>query len=178
MNDTSTTRHDSALHRAKHPRTPLAGPYGHPFHAMLITIPIGAWTASIVFDILALVTDDESFAVGATWLIGIGLVGAVLAAVFGLLDLSNLAAGTKARRTGLAHLALNTAAMVLFLVSLLIRLGEPEEPSVWGFVVSVIAFLIVGASGFLGGELAYRFGVRVADEGTQARAYEGAGRRG
>jgi uncharacterized membrane protein len=145
---------------------------------MLVTIPIGAWTASIVFDILALVTDDESFSMGAVWLIGIGLVGAVLAAVFGLLDLSNLAAGTTARRVGLAHLALNLAATVLFLVSLLIRLPEVDDPSVGGFVLSVIAFLITGASGFLGGELAYRFGVRVADEGTQSRGYETARSKG
>lgn len=171
MDDHSAHR-NSAMYRAKRPRTPLAGPYGHPFHAMLITIPIGAWTASIVFDILALATEDDAFAVGAVWLIGLGIVGALLAAVFGLLDYSNLAAGTKARRTGLAHLVLNTVATVLFAVSLLIRMGEPEEASVGGFVLSLIAFLLVGASGFLGGELAYRFGVRVADEDTQRHGHE------
>lgn len=44
--------------RARRPRTGLAGPYGHPFHPILVTIPIGAWTASVVFDILGLVSDD------------------------------------------------------------------------------------------------------------------------
>jgi hypothetical protein len=31
---------------------------------------------------------------------------------------------------------------------------------------------VLGAGGFLGGELAYRYGVRVADEATQARGYQ------
>lgn len=172
MDDAPSTQQNSAMYRAKQPRTPLAGPYGHPFHAMLITIPIGAWTASIVFDIVALITQDDAFAVGALWLVGIGIAGALLAAVFGLLDYANLARGTKARRVGLAHLLLNTVATILFAVSLLVRLGEPEEASVGGFVLSLIAFLLVGASGFLGGELAYRFGVRVADEETQRRGHE------
>jgi hypothetical protein len=38
---------------AKQPRTVLAGPYGHPFHPILVTVPIGAWVASVVFDIVA-----------------------------------------------------------------------------------------------------------------------------
>ena len=29
----------------------LAGPYGHPFHPILVTVPIGAWVCSLVFDI-------------------------------------------------------------------------------------------------------------------------------
>jgi len=31
----------------KRPRTVLAGPYGHPFHPILVTVPIGAWIASL-----------------------------------------------------------------------------------------------------------------------------------
>ena len=32
--------------RAKRPASPVAGPYGHPFHPILVTIPIGSWVAS------------------------------------------------------------------------------------------------------------------------------------
>jgi uncharacterized membrane protein len=39
-------------------------------------------------------------------------------------------------------------------------------------VVSVVALLLLGVSGFLGGELAYRYGVRVADEQTQRAGFE------
>ena len=86
--------------RSKRPRTVLAGPYGHPFHALLVTIPIGAWVASFVFDIVSVTAGDAAaFGRGALWLIGIGLVGAVLAAVVGLIDLSGLAAATVSARS-------------------------------------------------------------------------------
>jgi len=163
----------SPLRRAKRPASVLAGPYGHPFHATVVVIPIGAWTASVVFDILALCgVEPTSFAFAAEWLILIGVIGAAIAAVFGLLDLSRLAAGTKARRLGLIHLTFNSAALVLFLISFFIRVGEPHEEHVVAFILSVIALLCVGVSGFLGGELAYRYGVRVADEETQRRGFE------
>lgn len=69
----------------KRPVTVLAGPYGHPFHPILVTVPIGAWIASLVFDIASHVVDNPGFLTQASeWLIGIGIVGALVAAAFGL----------------------------------------------------------------------------------------------
>lgn len=159
--------------RAKHPINAVAGPYGHPFHPIAVTLPIGAWVMSVIFDIVALAAEDgEAFAVGATTLVGIGLIGAVIAAILGLLDLTRLDAGTPARRTALTHMTLNLTATVLFAVSLIIRLIDgPEEENVPAFIISVVALLIVGFSGWLGGKLAYRYGVRVASEDTQAEGF-------
>ena len=158
---------------AKRPRTTLAGPYGHPFHPALVTVPIGAWTASVVFDVVALTGDDEAvFAEGAYWLIGIGIVGAVIAAMFGFLDLLAIPRGTQAFRTGLTHMALNLVVVVLFAASFAVRAANGyEEFDSAGFVLSLLAIAVLGASGWLGGELAYRYGVRVADEQTQSRAF-------
>jgi len=33
----------------------LAGPYGHPLHPLLVTVPIGAWLGSLVFAVVTLV---------------------------------------------------------------------------------------------------------------------------
>jgi hypothetical protein len=49
-----------SMQRAKQPRSPLAGAYGHPVHPILVTIPIGAWTSSIVLDIVAFTSDAVS----------------------------------------------------------------------------------------------------------------------
>src|SRR5205085_6077319 len=88
---------------AKQPVTPVAGPYGHPFHPLLVTVPIGAWVTSIVFDILSRTADHGAdFARGAYWLIGIGIVGALVAAAFGLMDLLSVPARTRAKRVGFA----------------------------------------------------------------------------
>jgi uncharacterized membrane protein len=40
------------MRQAKQPvSAALAGPYGHPLHPLLVTVPIGAWLASLVFDV-------------------------------------------------------------------------------------------------------------------------------
>src|SRR5690606_12927898 len=142
------------------------------FHALLITVPIGAWTASLVFDLVAIFGDEpEAFAQGARWLVGIGIIGALLAAAVGFMDLSTLAAGTQARRIALTHMAFNLVALALFTVSFFLRLAADTQVSVAGFVLSVLAIACIGVSGFLGGELSYRYGVRVADEETQATGF-------
>jgi uncharacterized membrane protein len=164
---------NSAQYRAKRPRTALAGPYGHPFHAILVTVPIGAWTASLIFDVVSFFSRDyQPFTLGALWLVGIGIVGAVLAAAVGLMDLQTLETGTKARRIALTHMTLNSIAILLFIASFLIRIFAGwEDVSLVGFIVSLVAFALIGASGYLGGELAYHYGVRVADEKTQADGF-------
>jgi len=159
---------------AKRPRTPIAGPYGHPLHPIIVTIPIGTWLASVVFDIVALCgVEPRAFALTSQWLIAIGVIGAVMAACVGLIDLSGIPARTRAKRTGLLHLTFNTIALILFVVSFIVRAVEGPHPSVAGFVLSVVGLIVVGVSGFLGGELAYRYGVRVADEETQRAGYYG-----
>lgn len=157
---------------AKHPRTPVAGPYGHPVHPILVTVPIGAWVCSLLFDIASRAADDpEHFSHGSYWLIAIGLVGAVAAAAFGLLDLLTIPRRSPAWRTGLTHMALNVLVVVLFAVSFAWRWGERPEPgevSIAQIALSAVALVLLAASGNLGGKLAYHDGVRVADEATQA----------
>ena len=159
---------------AKRPRTPLAGPYGHPFHPILVTVPIGAWVASLVFDIASRVSDDdaEMFAEGAYWLIALGIVGALAAAIFGLMDLLTIPRGTAAFKTGLMHMALNLAVVVIFLVNFLVRKSDGyESVKPLHLTLTIVALALLGASGWLGGKLAYRYGVRVADETTQAEGF-------
>ena len=159
---------------AKQPSTPLAGPYGHPFHPIIVTIPIGAWSAALFFDLSSKVVDDGA-ALGraAWWLIGIGIVGAALAALFGFLDYLTIPAGTSAKRTATLHMVLNVAALALFGSSFAIRRGDAAiETEMGPIVVSVVALGILAASGWLGGRLAYRYGVRVAAEADQAEGFK------
>jgi uncharacterized membrane protein len=159
---------------AKRPRTPLAGPYGHPFHPILVTVPIGAWVASLVFDIASRVSDEdaEMFAEGAYWLIALGILGALAAAIFGLMDLLTIPRGTAAYKTGLTHMALNLAVVVIFLVNFLVRKSDGyESVKPLHLTLTIVALALLGASGWMGGKLAYRYGVRVADETTQAEGF-------
>jgi uncharacterized membrane protein len=164
------------LHQAKRPVSRLAGPYGHPFHPVLVTVPIGAWVASFVFDLASRWSDEPLvLAKGAWWLVGLGVVGALVAATFGVLDLVAIPMGTKAFRTGLLHMALNLVVVCAFGGSFLLRQARLEEPdgvATWLIVLSAGALALLAAAGWLGGRLAYRYGVRVADEATQATAFQ------
>ena len=157
---------------AKQPRAIIAGPYGHPFHPVLVTVPIGAWVSSLVLDIASITRDNAALAEASQWLIGIGVIGALLAAVFGLLDLSIIPRGTKAFTTGVTHMSLNLLAVVLFAIDYWIRLKQTTQSvPTSGFILSLVGLTLVGASGWLGGKLAYHYGVRVADEKTQAEGF-------
>ncbi len=153
----------------------LAGPYGHPIHPILVTVPIGSWVAGLVFDISSHVVDRPAFLTqGAEWLIAIGVLGALAAAMLGFLDLFAIPPGTMAFRTALLHMSLNLLITAAYIVNFLWRHGSyTDGGSVGGgqIALSVVSLAALGVSGFLGGKLAYRYGVRVADELTQAEGF-------
>jgi uncharacterized membrane protein len=167
---------DSGLQQAKRPVSAgLAGPYGHPFHPMLVTVPIGAWVSSIVFDVGShIIGDPEFLTLGSQWLIAIGVLGALAAAMVGFFDLFGIPTGTTAFRTGLVHMSLNLGITVAYALNFLWRHASYDQPgrvAVGQLVLSVVSLAALGVSGYLGGKLAYRFGVRVADENTQAKGF-------
>jgi len=159
---------------AKHPVSALlTGPYGHPFHPILVTIPIGAWVASFVFDIGSQAADAAYLVQASTWLIVIGIVGALAAATVGLLDFFAIPPGTPAFRTGLIHLVLNVAIVVAYVVNALWRRGsDADQVAVGPIVLSGVSLAALMVSGYLGGKLAFRYGVRVAEEDDQAEGFE------
>ncbi|SCL36677.1 Uncharacterized membrane protein [Micromonospora rhizosphaerae] len=160
--------------QAKAPVTALAGPYGHPLHPALVAVPIGAWIASFVFDLASRVVDHPGFlADGSRWLIAIGVLGALAAAVTGFLDLLAIPPRTPAFRTALVHMSLNLAVTAAYAINFLARGGQPAAaPVPWGaLAASAVSLAALSVSGYLGGKLAYRYGVRVADESTQAEGY-------
>lgn len=153
----------------------LAGPYGHPFHPILVTVPIGAWVSSLVFDIAShIVTTPGFLAQGSEWLIAIGVIGALLAAMIGLLDLLAIPGGTRAFRVALLHMTLNAAIVVAYAVNFVWRhgsYGDPAAVALGPLVLSAVGLAVLTVSGFLGGMLSYRYGVRVAREADQTEAF-------
>jgi uncharacterized membrane protein len=147
----------------------FSGPRGHPFHPILVTVPIGAFVSSLVFDIL---THTRAHGLpylvdGAYWLIGVGLVAALIAAVFGLIDLLAIPRRTRAFGIGVRHVALNVTALALFLVGFIWRATDHLEldKTRWGqLALSAVAVAVVAGSAWLGGSLVYRLGVRVASD--------------
>ncbi|MBO0683401.1 MAG: DUF2231 domain-containing protein [Candidatus Dormibacteraeota bacterium] len=136
--------------------------FGHAIHPMLIVFPLGLLATSVVFDIVHLVSGRSEFATVAFWDIAAGVVGGLLAAVFGLWDWLALPGGTRAKVIGAWHGGGNVVVVALFVVSWLLRLGSPADPGIPPFVLSVVAVLLATVTGWLGGELVERLGVGVA----------------
>lgn len=170
------------MQRAKNPisRT-VAGPYGHPYHPALVSIPIGAWVASLVFDVASHFTAKPAFlAAGSEWLIAVGIGGAIIASLAGFIDLLLLTEGTPAYRTASTHMVLNLLLTVLYAVDFMWRhrtYGSNAPVGTGMLTLSAACIVLLTVSGFLGGKLAFRYGVRVVDEATQADGYVTRGQR-
>jgi uncharacterized membrane protein len=129
---------------------------GHPLHAALVPIPIGAWTVGVGLDVADAFSRGRRFQRGADLATAIGLGGAGLAVFAGLADWS--LTRDKARRVGLVHALLNTTVAALYSASLVSRkLGGRKL----GVTLSTLGFGLAGVSGWLGGELSYHYGVGV-----------------
>jgi uncharacterized membrane protein len=167
------------LAQVKHPvSAALAGPYGHPYHPMLVTLPVGAWVTSLIFDIASHLTARPEFlARGSTWLIVIGLIGGLAAAATGFLDLIVIPVATPAGRTAIWHMSLVLAVMGAYVADLLWRHGSHDASGPVGagpLALSAGTLVVLTVGGYLGGKLSFRYGVRVAAESVQAEGYRSA----
>ena len=137
--------------------------FGHPIHQMLVVFPLGLLATSLVFDIVHLATGSARFADISFFMITSGIVGGLLAAVFGLVDWLAIPKGTRAKRIGALHGIGNVIVTGLFAVSWLLRYDMPTAPSAVAIALSVAAVGLALVTGWLGGELVDRLGVGVDD---------------
>jgi uncharacterized membrane protein len=143
---------------------------GHPIHPMLVVLPLGLFIGAVVFDAIALWRDSGAMAQVGFWNIAGGIVGGLLAAVFGLVDWLAIPAGTRAKRIGLLHAASNVAAIACFAGVWWLRYDAPATVATTGlFAFEIIALLLGATGGWLGGELVDRLGVGV-DNGANLNA--------
>lgn len=131
---------------------------GHPIHPMLVSFPIALFLAALATDIAFAVDGSAGWAEASKWLIGGGIVGALLAALAGFVDFFGNKAVRELRDAWL-HMFANLTAVVLELISLLLRLADDTAAGSTGLALSVAVALILAFSGWKGGELVFRHGV-------------------
>jgi uncharacterized membrane protein len=127
---------------------------GHPIHVMLVALPIGLWIFSLICDVILLMghNADLWFTVAYITMAG-GIVGALLAAPFGLVDLLSLPRG-HTRNVGVAHMVINLVVVALFGINLWLRTGDLSS-MLLPFVLSLAGVGLLLLSGWLGGELVH-----------------------
>ena len=143
--------------------------FGHPIHQMLIVFPLGLLATAAIFDIIHVITDGTGWAYASFYLIGAGVAGGVLAAIFGLIDFLAIPKRTRARRIGAIHGIGNVFVLGLFWMSFYMRIGTSENPPNMALGLSIFAMLLATVTGWLGGELVDRLGVGV-DDGANVNA--------
>ena len=155
-------RWTSALFRAMPPiRDLLNGRWlGHPLHAALTDIPIGMLLGVVILDVLGQPTAADIVLIGT-------IVVMLLSALSGLADYSETT-GTPLTRATL-HASLMTVSLLIVIVSALMRAGAPVDRTV-PIALSIIAFLLVTAGAFVGGDVVYLLGNMVS-----RHAFRGAG---
>jgi nitrite reductase/ring-hydroxylating ferredoxin subunit/uncharacterized membrane protein len=152
----------SALFRPIHPiKDFLDGTWlGHPVHGAMTDLPIGALLLAVILDIVGQ-NAAADIAIAATILFMLG------AAVTGAADYADTDGTARTRAT--LHATLMVVALVILLVSLGLRAGGDANRTV-AIALGIVAFLIVSAGAFVGGDVVYVFGNMV-----NRHAFRGAG---
>lgn len=144
---------------------------GHPAHQMLIVLPLGLLSATVVFDGIRLATGNKRWAAASYKTLGAGLISAMVAAPFGLIDWVAIPHGTRAKRTGTLHGLGNLAMVGLFGASWLLRRDDPEDAGLLACALAAAGGALAGVTGWLGGELVNTYGIGVhADAGVNAES--------
>jgi uncharacterized membrane protein len=137
---------------------------GHPIHPMIIPFPIAFFVSALVTDLLSLTTGGEGFARASAWLLGAGIVTALLAAVFGFTDFLG-EARVRALRQAWLHMGGNLLAVVLEAVNLYVRtLGGARTVTDADAALSAFVVVLLLFNGWMGWEMVYRGHVGVSDE--------------
>lgn len=142
---------------------------GHHVHPMLIVFPLGLLSASVVFDWVFYASGTSAFAVVSFWLIVAGILGGLLAAIFGFIDWLAIPSNTRAKNIGAIHGIVNFITLVVFAVSLYFRAGRAADPPFVALLISVGGAALALVGGWLGGELVERLGIGV-HEGANPNA--------
>ena len=139
---------------------------GHPIHPMLIPFPVAFFVAALVCDIVFWSNGNATAATAATWLLGAGIVMALLAAAAGLTDVLG------DRRIfelndAWWHAGGNILIVLVELYNWYTRYSDGTAAIVpTGLVLSLIAVGGLLFTGWKGWEMVYRHRVGVADEGA------------
>ena len=137
----------------------------HPIHPMLVAFPIALWIFSLAADVIYLWRGNPIWKnyIAFYTLLG-GILGAAAAAVPGFIDwLSIKDRATK--KIANWHARLNVIALLIFIADFYLRTtsgasfvsGDLTIP----LVLSIVGIVLIGISGWLGGEMVYVHGVAV-----------------
>ena len=144
--------------------------FGHPVHPMLVVFPLGLLATAVIFDLLYLIFDNRLLPTASYYMIAAGVLGGLLAAIFGFIDWLALPNASRAKNIGLWHGIGNVVIVLLFTGSWLLRRDNVDfVPDSAALMLSFDGTALALFTAWIGGELVYRLGVGV-DPGANVNA--------
>jgi uncharacterized membrane protein len=134
----------------------------HPLHPVLVPFPIACFVGTLLTDVAYWRTAEMMWADFSAWLLVVGLIMGVMAAVAGLIDfLGNRLVLTQT--PAWAHMLGNVVVLVLSLFNALIHSRDAWTSVVpTGLILSAVVVLILPITGWLGWTLVERQHIGVA----------------
>jgi uncharacterized membrane protein/nitrite reductase/ring-hydroxylating ferredoxin subunit len=139
-------------------------PLRHPIHPMLVHFPIGFFILSLLLDLTTLLFSGTPFLLRSSFYAMLfGVITALLAAVPGFVDYSDIRNDHPGKRTATAHMTLNLLVVAVYGIDLGLRSSSLADLKVSAapLILSLVGVGLLSASGYLGGKLVYDEGVAV-----------------
>src|SRR6266567_4054401 len=139
-------------------------PLRHPVHPMLVHFPIGLFILSLILDLASLAFPSVPDLVrDSFYAMLVGVITALIAAVPGFVDYTDIRGDHPAKPTATAHMTLNLIVVALYGINLGVRssmLADSKIPLL-PLILSLVGVALLSASGYLGGRLVYDDGIGV-----------------
>jgi len=137
----------------------------HPLHPALVHFPIAGWSLATAADVASLWLGELAWRFAAVSM-AIGCVVALATMAAGLWEFAKMPERSPALPTANRHMLFALAAFCAYATSLLLRWsqGELHAPGMLALAVSIFGFLLLGATGWLGGQLVYAHGIGVSKD--------------
>jgi uncharacterized membrane protein/nitrite reductase/ring-hydroxylating ferredoxin subunit len=130
---------------------------GHPAHPMLIPFPLAFLTGAFVFDAAGWLTGRVSWWTTGGYLLTLGIVTALLAALPGLIDyLYTVPPRSSGKKRATQHMLANLSAVALFTCAWFMRGRPSDEPGVAILAIEAAGAALLAVGGYMGGTLVTR----------------------
>ena len=133
---------------------------GHPLHPMLIVAPAALIPFGFILDAMHHATGKETYSNAAYYSMVGGVIGGLAAATAGVIDYLSIPPQTEVKRTANLHAALNIGALALTAANVAARQNKPNHAG-GSLVLSALSAIGILVSGWFGGHMVYKHGMRV-----------------
>ena len=128
----------------------------HPLHPILVCFPIAFFTGTVIADFCRIILDNPQLAYTASLLNIAGIVGAVLAAIPGIIDFVNTVPPKSSGKKRAARHGMTNSLMLVIFIFVWFKRDDPGFNSNLLLALEIFAWILMGIAGWMGGTLVYR----------------------